>query len=259
MRPFLICLLAALATAADTGAFELAAPPAGDPAATVLPAGKPWIPGWCRWDWRAAWVGHHQGFVANTTANAGRIDVVFYGDSITQGWGDGVKKLDRRLNIVNYGIGGDSTRQILYRASRGELAGIAPRLVVLAIGTNNLYDDANGGSDEEIVRGLGACVGLIKAASPSSNVLVCSILPRQNDWFCGRIRRINAQVRLLDNGRDIRFLDTFEAFFDGAAVNRVKEDLFRDGKGKADWLHIGPKGYERWAELIAPLFGELTR
>ncbi len=241
------------------GIFELATAPEGDPVATALPGGKPWVPGWCRWDWRAAWVGQHQNFIANTKANAGKIDVVVYGDSITQGWGDGVKQLDPKLNIVNYGIGGDSTRQILYRASHGELDGISPRLIVLAIGTNNLYDDANGGTDQEIATGIEMCVKLLKAKQPKAKVLISGLLPRQNDWFCGRVRTINAIVRKLDNGTDIRFLDTFDGFFDASSTNRVKEALFINDKGEGDWLHIGPKGYEAWTILMKPLFAEMTR
>lgn len=243
----------------QVGGFTLAAPPEGDPAATELPAGKPWIPGWCRWNWRAAWVGTHRGFVANTLAQAGKIDVVFYGDSITQGWGDGVKALDPALRIVNYGIGGDSTRQILYRASHGELDGISPKLVVLAIGTNNLYDDANQGSDEEIATGIATCVQLIRAKVPQAKILVCAILPRQNDWFCGRAKRINALTAKLDDGTDVRVLDMWADFHDPASPNRVKAELFAKPDGKPDWLHIGPAGYQMWAERIKPLFSALTR
>jgi hypothetical protein len=48
------------------------------------------------------------------------------------------------------GIGGDSTRQVLWRMEHGEFDGITPKLGVLKIGTNHLYGDGNAGTDEEI-------------------------------------------------------------------------------------------------------------
>jgi len=49
---------------------------------------------------------------------------------------------------VNYGIGGDSTRQLLWRIQHGKVEGISPKAVVLMIGTNNLYGDQNAGTEE---------------------------------------------------------------------------------------------------------------
>ncbi len=244
-------------TALTIGDFTLDPVPAGDPKTTPLAKAKPWIPGWCRWDWRTAWVGQHEGFVANTRRLAGRIDVVFYGDSITAGFGDGVKAFDPQLTIVNYGIGGDSTRQLLYRISHGEVDGIAPRLVVLMIGTNNLYDDANGGSDAEIARGIATVVGLLRAKLPTTRILLLSILPRQNDWFCGRAKAVNALTAKLDDGKMVRVFSMWDVFHDPASTDancRVRKDLFNK-----DLLHLGPAGYEAWRTTMQPVFDQMMR
>jgi lysophospholipase L1-like esterase len=257
IRTTLIALfLTSLTSLSAAEPFVLEPAPPGDPASTELPSGKPWIPGWCRWDWRAGWVGQHQGMVENTKAKAGKIDVVFFGDSLTQGWGDGVKALDPTLEIANYGIGGDSTRQILWRISNGAVDGISPRLVVLAIGTNNLYDDANSGSDEEVARGIATCVELLQSKLPHTRILVSAILPRQNDWFCGRAQRINAITAKLDDGKQVRVLNAWQAFYDETSTDanaRVKKSLFNN-----DLLHLAAPGYVVWAEQIKPTFGEMT-
>ena len=116
-----LLLLACLVITAAAAELALDPPPPGEPKTTPLPTGKPWIPGWCRWDWRAGWVGQHDGFVATTTKDAAKITAIFYGDSITQGWGSEAKELfaERygKRGAVNYGIGGDSTRQLLWRIS----------------------------------------------------------------------------------------------------------------------------------------------
>jgi beta-glucosidase len=234
--------------------FTLAAPPPGDPSSTPLPTGKPWVPGWCRWDWRAGWVAQHQAFVGNTNQNAGKIRAVFYGDSLTQGWGSEAKDVFQehfgRHGAVNYGIGGDSTRQLLYRISHGEVDGIMPRVIVLCIGTNNLYDDANGGSDEEIATGITTVVHLIQHKLPHTRILLVGLLPRQNDWFSGRVKRINGIIAKLDDGKSVRFLDVGSRF--ASAPGKMMPELYHQ-----DQLHLVRKGYETWAAALKPLFDEL--
>lgn len=255
MRPITVLLLTCLLTTPVVAAdFALAAPPPGDPKATALPSGKPWVPGWCRWDWRAGWIGQHEGFLATTRKQGGKITAVFYGDSLTQGWGSEAKELfaERYGNrgAVNYGIGGDSTRQLLWRISHGEVDGIAPKVVVLKIGTNNLYDDANGGSDEEIATGITTVVGLLRHKLPRTRILLLGLLPRQNEWFCGRVARINAIIAKLDDGAHVRYLDMGARF--ASAPGKVIPELYNQ-----DLLHLAPKGYRVWADTMQPLFDEL--
>lgn len=252
MRPLLLFLALLLPLTAVE--FTLAPPSAGDPASTPLPKAKPWVPGWCRWDWRAGWLGQHRAFVENSRKNPGSIRAVFYGDSLTQGWGSEAKDVFTenfgRHGAVNYGIGGDSTRQLLYRISRGEVDGIAPKVVVLCIGTNNLYDDANGGSDEEIAQGITTVVQLIQHKLPQTTIMLIGLLPRQNEWFCGRVKRINGIIAKLDDGKQVRFIDAGDRF--ASAPGKVIPDLYNQ-----DQLHLVKKGYETWAATIKPLFDEL--
>lgn len=220
-----------------------------------IPAGKPWEPAWGYWpQYPQAWMQTHQGFVART--RQGGIDVVFFGDSITQGWGGEGKEVWAQayapLKAVNYGIGGDGTRQVLWRIQHGEVEGLTPKLVVLKIGTNNLYGDANGGSDEEIAKGTAAVVAALRERLPAAKILLLGILPRQNEFFCGRIARINAITKGLDDGRNVRWLDMGGRFL--AAPGQVVKDCFGP-----DQLHLVKHGYEVWAATMQPLFDELVR
>lgn len=250
----LIALLLALTASAFAVDFTLAPASPGDPSSTPLPQAKPWVPGWCRWDWRAGWLGQHHGFIENTRKNASRINAVFYGDSLTQGWGSEAKDVFQdhfgKHGAVNYGIGGDSTRQLLYRISRGEVDGLTPKVVVLCIGTNNLYDDANGGSDEEIAQGITAVVQLLQHKLPQTNVLLIGLLPRQNEWFSGRAHTINRIIAKLDDGKRVRFIDVGDKF--ASAPGKVLPELYNH-----DQLHLVKRGYETWASALKPLFDEL--
>src|SRR5262245_58519258 len=70
-----------------------------------------------------------------------KAQVIFIGDSITQGWEkegkDVWEKFYSPRNAVNLGIGGDRTQHVLWRLDNGNLKGLKPKAIVLMIGTNN--------------------------------------------------------------------------------------------------------------------------
>ncbi len=81
----------------------------------------------------------HEGFVA--IAQKGGVDVLFLGDSITDGWrGQAGKEIWQQhfepLKAANFGISGDRTQHVLWRIQNGELEGIHPKVAILMIGTS---------------------------------------------------------------------------------------------------------------------------
>jgi len=151
---------------------------------------------------------------------------------------------------ANYGIGGDSTRQVLYRIENGLIEEISPRVVVLMIGTNNLYGDFNAGTDEEIAAGIEAVVSAVRGKLPDAKIVLLGLLPRQNDYFGKRVATINTRIGRLDDGAAVRFLDMSAEF--QHALGKVKPELY-----DKDQLHLAGPGYEAWARLMQPLFDAL--
>ncbi len=229
-----------------------------DPLVTRAPdRDKPAVPGWGFWpQYPLAWQMVFKDHLRQT--KAGGIDVLFYGDSITQGWTDkngGLPVWDQRyapLKAANFGIGGDSTRQILWRLGHGEVEGLSPKLVVLKIGTNNLYSDHNAGTDEEVADGITAIVKALRTKLPKTKVLLLGLLPRQNAYFSGRTQHINSLIVKLDDGKSVRFLDMSPKFQESVGV--VKKELF-----VGDQLHLNAKGYEVWGETMAPLLAQMLK
>ena len=222
---------------------------------------KPDVAGWGFWpDYPQAWSAVHRGFLERTAQAREKkdIDVVFLGDSITQGWKDSdearaiFEALTKPYNAVNYAIGGDSTRQTLYHLQQGVLDGIAPKLAVIMIGTNNLYGDGNAGNDEDIAAGIKKVVATVGQKSPTTKILLLGILPRQNEYFSGRAKHINELIAPLDNGKTVRYLDMSAAFQQSFGV--VKSELY-----VADQLHLAAPGYEVWAAQMKPLFEAMLR
>src|SRR5438105_165893 len=106
----------------------------------------------------------------------GPVDVVFFGDSITNGWRGAGKDVWKErfepLKAANFGIGGDRTQHVLWRMQHGELDGITPKLCMLMIGTNNGKDSA-----EDVAAGITAIIKEIQKKSPTTKVLLLGIFP----------------------------------------------------------------------------------
>ena len=216
---------------------------------------KPWVA--ARGYFRSApeaWRGMHEANLRR--AREGGIDLLFLGDSITQGWQSAGRAVwEPRLapfKAANFGISGDSTRQLLYRIEHGEVEGLRPKVVVLMIGTNNLYGDFNAGTDSEVVKGIRAVVGQLRERLPGSRLLLLGILPRENRHFGQRIANINAALRELDDGMGLRFLDLTPHF--QVAPGRVVEELY-----EPDTVHLRAAGYEVWADAMKGLLDGMMR
>lgn len=246
------CILTAILAATGTVVAT-----AGEPGVTAAPPAKasPATPGWGFYPkWTAGWNQLFNAQLART--KQGDIGVIFLGDSLTHNWSNEGKAVwDEHfvpLKAVNYGLGGDSTRQVLWRLDHGLVEGLAPKLVVVGIGTNNIYQDYNSGNDAEVAAGIKAVVDAVRAKLPQAKVLVLGILPRQNSYFCDRIARINALVAKLDDGGSVRFLDVGAGFLE--APGKVKADLYQP-----DQVHLSVAGYQAFYAAIKPRFDEVAK
>ena len=76
-----------------------------------------------------SWMDLHRSFVDRAKqADKSPIDLLFLGDSITQGWNDNAvwKRFYGPRKAANFGIGGDRTQHVLWRIQNGEFDGIEP-------------------------------------------------------------------------------------------------------------------------------------
>ncbi len=183
----------------------------------------------------------HDGFL--TIAKAGGVDLLFLGDSITDGWrGGGLTVWDKYfapLKAANFGIGGDRTEHVIWRLRNGELEGIQPKLVVLMIGTNNGGDPA-----ENVALGIKTILADIHERSPKSRVLLLGIFPRSEkpDGTRAKNDEVNKLIAKYADGRHVVYLDIGQKFLtpDGT----LGKDIM------PDFLHPNEKGYQIWADAI---------
>src|SRR5947207_8040456 len=134
----------------------------------------------------------------------GDIDVLFLGDSITNRWprvGEWSWLKLAPYKPANFGIDADCTEHLLWRLEHGELDAISPKVVVLLIGSNNVFYFADE-TPQWTARGIEKIVRVIRERSPASKVLLFGIFPR--DEKESRVRRtitaVNREIRHLDDG-----------------------------------------------------------
>lgn len=199
----------------------------------------------------ANWMKRHDAM--NARVKEGNVDLVFIGDSITQGWegsGKGVwTKFYGERNAVNLGIGGDRTQHVIWRLDNGNLEGISPKLAVIMIGTNN----SGNNTPEQIAEGITVIVEQLKKKTPQTKILVLGVFPRGETPEDPRRQvneKTNAIVSKLADDEHVFYLDIGKSFLqdDGTLSREIMPDL----------LHLSEKGYTIWAESIEPQVAKLS-
>ena len=185
----------------------------------------------------------------------GNADVIFVGDSITQGWESNGKKVWEEnftpLKAVNLGIGGDQTGHVIWRITEGkELEPINPKVAVMMIGTNNM----GAHTAEDIAGGVKAIVEELHKQKPQMKILVLGIFPRSpkaDDKIRDKIKTANAIIAKLDDGKTVFYKDIGKEFLD--------KDGVLEKKIMPDYLHLSPEGYAIWATAIKDDLAKLLK
>jgi beta-glucosidase len=196
------------------------------------------------------WLPRHEQKLAEIKAHreAGRrVDLVFLGDSITQGWENEGKNPwaahFARYNAVALGFGGDRTENLLWRLQHGELDGMSPKAVVMMIGTNNTGDRLE--DPALTVAGIKRNLDEIRQRQPQAKVLLLALFPRgekPDDLMRRHNAQINALLPALADGKQVVLLDIGRALMNPDGT--LSKDIL------PDWLHLSPAGYEIWARSL---------
>lgn len=228
---------------------------------------KPWVPawGWFGDNNKSGWKNRHEKMLNQTRDHKKDIKIVFFGDSKTEGWMTEGKDVWNEYYVkrgaFNYGIGGDSTRQVLWRIENGELDGLQPKILVFMIGGNNFGDNYNKGNlqeinfrmvkfslgtDEEIVKAEHIIFNKIKEKLPKTHIIFVSQLPRSAGTD-GRAKDINKLcAKEFPNDSLVHFFNPYEKFLNSEGHQNLKVYI-------GDHIHLNKQGYEILAENMEPL------
>jgi len=178
-------------------------------------------------------------------APADRPRVVFFGDSITEGWGaTGSSTFFPGKGYINRGISGQTTAQMLLRF-RQDVIALRPAVVVVLAGTNDIAGNTGPATQAMIEDNLHGMVELAKAHGIA--VVLSSVLPVSSyPWRAGlrpadKVRALNTALKQYAGTEGIVFLDYH-------ALMTNKEGGL-DVALSADGVHTTPAGYARMAPL----------
>ncbi|MET1247663.1 GDSL-type esterase/lipase family protein [Sporolactobacillus sp. STCC-11] len=172
---------------------------------------------------------------------ANKNDIVFAGDSLTNycNWSE----LFGNSNIKNRGIPGDKTDGVI-----DNIANIVkgqPKKIFLMVGINDL---SNGVSVKSTLANYKKVINSIKQKSPSSKLIVQSVLPINTDILKdtkasnSEIKKLNIGLKLLAKDYGLQYVDLSYKFID--KNEQLKRGLTIDG------IHLNGDGYLLWKKTI---------
>ncbi|XP_041741775.1 platelet-activating factor acetylhydrolase IB subunit alpha2-like isoform X3 [Coregonus clupeaformis] len=153
------------------------------------------------------------------------------------------RELFSPLHALNFGIGGDTTCNVLWRLQNGELDNIGPKVTVVWVGTNNHEHSA-----EQVAGGILAIAQLLTSRLPKTKVVILGLLARGERPNLLREKNVavNGFLRSwLPRLGQTQFLDVGAGFVhsDGTISTR---DMF-------DFLHLTAAGYRAIAKPLSDL------
>ena len=185
---------------------------------------------------------------------AGEKRVVFYGNSITEGWARWFPVMFPGKPYVGRGIGGQTTPQMLVRF-RQDVVSLKPAVVVILAGTNDIAGNTGPSSLEMIQDNLAGMTEIARANG--IRVVLCSVLPVYDyPWKPG-----------LEPGPMIVRLDEWIRRY-ALSVGEVYVDyhsVMKDGRGglpvelAQDGVHPTEAGYRVMAKAVEGGIGEAGR
>jgi len=188
-------------------------------------------------------------------AKAGGIDLLFTGDSITDGWrGTGKAVWDKYfapLKAANFGISGDRTEHVIWRLRNGELEGFSPKVAVVMIGTNN------GDPAPDVAQGIKTILNDVHDRHPKCKILLLGIFPRSEKATDGartkneEVNKLISKFVTFADTRRVAYLDIGAKFL--AADGTLPKDIM------PDLLHPNEKGYQIWADAIVDKVKQLLQ
>ncbi|MGY0426222.1 MAG: GDSL-type esterase/lipase family protein, partial [Polaribacter sp.] len=188
--------------------------------------------------------------------NSGKADILFVGNSITQGWGGGrphvlytpgKKALDtyfKGMKVIGAGISGDRTQQVLWRLKNGTYQACNPDYIVLTIGVNNFL---NNDSAAEISEGIKEIVNRMQQKfSKTTHILLFGPLPTGIKPTTNRRKKyqaIHKSIKSLAKASNITYCNPIAYMTDQKGFLNL--NLY-----KGDGIHLKVKGYMVWGRYI---------
>lgn len=161
------------------------------------------------------------------------VDVVFLGDSITDGCN--LQKYYPQYKTLNRGIGGDTTSGLLTRL-KISVYDVKPKVCVMLIGANNM--DTMFKDYEDILRGFEKNI-------PDTEIVLVSLTAMGGDFRDKNqlAQNNNLRIKSLADDYGYHYVDVFKLLLD-KKTNEIFSEYSQDG------VHLTDKGYSVMTSAI---------
>ncbi len=187
-----------------------------------------------------------------TDSNETRI--VFFGNSITEGWSKLSPEFFQNKSYINRGISGQTTPQFLVRF-RADVIDLKPKVVLILGGTNDIAGNTGPSTLKMIADNLFSMAEIAKANN--IKVVLCSVLPVFDyPWKpglepAGKIIKLNKMIKDYADSQGIIYLDYFTPMVDERnGLNRIYSE---------DGVHPNPAGYKVMEPLAQKAIAEALK
>lgn len=172
-------------------------------------------------------------------------NVVFMGNSITDGWWPADSTFFIQNNFIDRGIGGQTTSEMLVRF-RADVINLKPKAVVILAGINDIAHNNGVIALENVFGNIVSMAELAKANN--IQVILCSVLPaydfpwRQGLEPAGKVILLNSMLKEYANANKLTYVDYHSAMKDNR--NGLPENLSKDG------VHPNMDGYKIMEKIV---------
>jgi lysophospholipase L1-like esterase len=159
---------------------------------------------------------------------------------------------------LNLGFSGDGTRQLLWRIINGEIDSIAPRVVLVLIGTNDIGWLHRTAADT--VAGIDAVLAELHLRLPATKILLVGLLPSDRGMSVWQATaEINSALAAQYGSGQVPYViyrDVSPVFLKNGVLDT---SLFTDPQRvpPEPALHPSPEGQERMAAALEPTLSDL--
>ena len=166
---------------------------------------------------------------------AGEVDVVFLGDSLTDGYD--VKGFYPEYTVLNRGISGDTSVWLEERLDVS-LYEIQPKVAVMLIGANNM---------DKMLENYESILKSFKENAPNTKIVLLSLTSMSGVW--GKNNQLaaynNVQIKMYAEMYGYEYVDLYSALLN-LETGEIYDEYTTDGG------HLTTKGYEVLTSEIKP-------
>ena len=173
--------------------------------------------------------------------------VVFMGDSITEGWSNFYPEFFKRNNFINRGISGQTTPQMLIRF-KPDVVDLSPRAVIILGGTNDIAGNTGPSTTKMITDNIFSMAEI--GAKNNIPVFLSSVLPvYKYIWNLSienpskKILKLNEKINGYAKSNDLVYIDYYSSMVDERGG--LKKDFSGDG------VHPNKDGYDIMSNIVS--------